>query len=404
MGVFGQPCLISPDPLGDRQDRVHNRSAALMPIPLKTEKYAWLDLPWQKDDYSIYLPDAVLDALFDAARPRLREAFEKHLDAQDGLSPLNRHRLLIPEPQLTLEQSFDLVIRAFDSFDPRLGAKARAVIADPSRWQLEKTETGEAWGKNDDSPPGDGKPRNIIRYFHDGTISDPVYIAHELGHLMANDFAQDAGVDHQHAFHLNPSHLWETQGFFGQHVLYDYLMSGKEGPDLKKAATTHFIGEIAREAYEWPALIAYIKYLRKESSDQPPLVNQWLGERAGEFARLKYLDTLTDDPKTKSFLDDVETKRNQYWQMHGGHATAAALATGFFHIAKDNPELRKKIVDALLIDSGEKRHIVKVFSAAGIETEPDLKKFGALAVSDMMAPLLAAASQPAATKKLSYNF
>jgi len=54
------------------------------------------------------VPDSVLDALRDAAAPIIRPIFEKHMamDAEGGLvPPLNRHRILIKDPSISMEKT-----------------------------------------------------------------------------------------------------------------------------------------------------------------------------------------------------------------------------------------------------------------------------------------------------------
>lgn len=339
-----------------------------MALSRKTEKYNCPILPdWAKNEPDFHLPDSVLGPFLDIAKPHIKSAFEKDL---------NRYRADILEPRLTLQESLELVVAAFENFDPRLGAKARAIIADPTKWQLSEAPPGKAGGRITETHSRDGKIQNGIQYAHDGTINDSVYIAHELGHLMAYDFAEDAGLHPRAAFGANPPHLWETQGFFGQHILYDHLMSQTERLDLKKASTLHFVGEISRSLYEWPILLAQLKLQREEITDHLPLVRKWLGDD-GDCAVWNF----------DAQMQDANMVQDRSWQLHGGHMTAAVISAGIFQTAKDNPEKRKKIVDALLIQSKKKRHILDVLEAAGVETDAGMQNFAETAVKQVLAPL-----------------
>ena len=118
--------------------------------------------------------------------------FEKHvvLDRMGGKVPdLNRHRMKITEPEISIEQSCQLVVDAFSCFDKKLGDYAAEVLADPARRIFTKVEPGKAVGCC--SLPGqeDNNSHSIIHYQYDETISDAVYIAHELGHALSGDIS-----------------------------------------------------------------------------------------------------------------------------------------------------------------------------------------------------------------------
>lgn len=211
-----------------------------------TEKYAYPSYTWQEDGKGFYFPDAAMEAFIVRAAPVTRELFETHLlldKAPGQVSPLNRHRLLIPQPQISWEESIALILGAFNDFDPVLAEKAARITDDPLRWKLVSVEAGGGAGRCicADTEPNPG-PFAIIEFEQDGTINDAVYIAHELGHALADDASHWSG---------KKWHMGEIQAYFTQHILYDFLRA-HSNQHLRHAAETHFIGEITRDLYQIP--------------------------------------------------------------------------------------------------------------------------------------------------------
>lgn len=352
-----------------------------MKTDFQTEKYAYAIYPWQQDEKGYYFPDFIVDAVLRAAKDVTESSFATYvaLDRQGGiLSPLNKHRLLLPKPELLWEQSCDLVVEAFAAFDPRLGNRAREVMMDSARWETEKVIPGEAGGccklVNQE---GDEPPLAVIEYQYDGTICDPVYIAHELGHLFAADFSQVSGAPPR-------QHMAEVQAFFMQHVLYDYLMK-HANEDIRAAATRHYIGEITRGLYKMPLALGAleVEHAADKGAEAVPyghIMTSWLGENWGYFE--------SADKLGKNIDQAGERDQRGLRHLHG-HSMASILARGLFAAAAQSAGAdRQHIADIVLGRNGPK-NIVDALSSAGGVSEDRLEKFCREAVGQAIAPLTA---------------
>lgn len=250
----------------------------------KTGAYAYAGLPAGADVQSVYFPDAVV-APFATEAARV-----KPVGRLDDSGDIATRRF-------SLEESKVLIVEAMTAFDPQLGQKAvellktaqysggdaglqaeaefRALAYDDSyphdggdnpylaeahklnvpegaRWDItpvpagqcrlmrclpaespqQAYDMGEA-GKFYD--PANPHKQAVIEYQFDGTIDAVVYMAHEMGHAIADDYQREAG----HSYLDNPEHMKETQAYLTQHILYDYL---RHHPDktIAQAADQHF--------------------------------------------------------------------------------------------------------------------------------------------------------------------
>lgn len=338
-------------------------------LSLKTEKYAYPCFSWKEDHRGFYFPDAVIAPLIDQAQSITRRTFKAHLEQerQNGdnttQSPLNRHRLLIPDPQISWKESCALVISAFTEFDPSLGAKAAKVITDNKRWILDEALQGEAAGCcHPANCETNQNPYAVIEYSHDGTINDAVYIAHEIGHLIADDYINEAGF----SFEDCQRHMAEVQAFFTQHILYDYL-SRHDDTKIKNAVEKHFTGEITRSLYTLPvalgALAAENAFMNDAPEDQlqytfSTTMQNWLGDDWQEYAKAK---RLSDNINDRQKRDD--------WgicDLHQ-HPMASIIAAGIFLQTKNAaPAQRTEITNNLLGKEGPK-NITDILQNSGIK-------------------------------------
>lgn len=352
----------------------------------KTEKYAYPCYSWEKDEQSFYFPDSAIDPYVKEAKRIARSVFQTHINARNiGLSPFNRHRLLIPEPQLSWQESCALVVDAFKRFHPDLGKKAHEVINDHNRWKLKSVDAGEAGGcchsANCETNP---QPYAIIVYNYDGTINDSVYIAHELGHLIADDYVQAAGFTHPD----EKRHVLEVQGFFTQSILYNYLMTH---PDLslRQAADSHFIGEITSSLYALPKGIGALEAEKSVLSNQnnakvrqsySNVLETWLGERWQEY------------DKAKRLLDHItESDKRDCWGMCDlhQHPMASIVATGLFlRTMEQNQCGRSRLLGELYGKEGPKG-ILDVYDKINLHTSVDVQKLAQDTICYIAAPLMA---------------
>lgn len=345
-------------------------------LDTKTIDYAYPYLPWQNDEGGFYFPDFSIHPFIDEAISVTKRIFERHLETQESLSPLNRHRLLIAEPNLSWEESCNLVIEAFTDFHPKLGEKAKEVIQNQNRWKVKKTSIGEAKGCcHPANCETNSTPYAIIEYEYDETINDAVYIAHELGHLIADDFMNKAGFSYSDG----KRHMNEVQAFFTQHILYAYL---SKHPDtrLKQVGQSHFIGEITRSLYSLPigigALEAEKAAIKNTSAVDVKTVyesvlEQWLGDRWTQYNRAVRLANEIQDPR----------KRDDWGicNLHQ-HPMASIIATGVFTVMHDmSANKKQEMIDALLNLEGPKG-INDIFEAICNESGLNMQQIANLSI------------------------
>lgn len=345
----------------------------------KTIMYAYPSYPFEEDSSGFYLPDAVIDPVVQALKPVLRGTFERHLalESAGSLPALSRHKILIPEPRLSLEESFSLVVRAFESFDTRLGVMAREAIEDKSRWRLEKVEAGLAGGGlvtpgNDYNETGSA----MVSYQYDGTINDAVYIAHELGHLFAHDNGGAGGDDEKR-------HMGEIQAFFTQSILYHSLMNGSSAV-LKRAATQHFCGEMTRGLYD---VVVGLAALESEKIVGAPMIsankydiimNDFLGPHSRRLIHASYVGDNISDFKARDF---------GIGELHR-HSMASIIADGLLDRAlRGKLGDRNQLID-VLYGPRAKGGIYGLFDAAQVSTTAEaLQDFAVSAVSLAIRPV-----------------
>jgi hypothetical protein len=189
-----------------------------------------------QDDAGSFFPDSV-------AAPFIAQAGE--------IAPLAVAAPAPEQPLFTLGQSRDLIVAALEEFDPALGGRARALFEDgfdraaaasrapgfavdwdriapgAGRWRLMQVKPGEvdmmrsvpAEAAACALYPANPNPYAVIDYKFDGTAEGVVYLAHEAGHSIA-DFCLRAGGRRPGD---TPRHMDETQAYFTQHILYDYI-------------------------------------------------------------------------------------------------------------------------------------------------------------------------------------
>lgn len=234
-------------------------------------------------------PDQVVESAV-AARPLLLRSWGH--DCEAGASPR----------QFSLDEARDMIIGAFQAFSPEMGARAQAIFGagfdsapdiesvdfvsyksdpitdDPSRWRIREIAPGAdqsvmravpANAIENDTMPHNPHAHAVIQYEFDGTLNGVVYMAHEVGHAIADDMQPDNT--------LNPRHLTETQAYFAQHMAYDYLTRHQDG-DVARSAAHHsnatMIGAFKdldddhyRENRPVPLVVSRVLYDRLQDAD-----------------------------------------------------------------------------------------------------------------------------------------
>ncbi len=280
-----------------------------------------------------------------------------------------------PSPVFTLEESKSLILAALGEFSPALGQKARDVfndgfdkavaasrkdgfkvhwdnVADPdSRWRIEQVRAGKckmmrsrAAGSTPTAfDPGNPGVKAVIDYQFDSTLDTVVYLAHELGHSIADDNLQKGGT---YKAGDNKGHMQETQAYYVQNIFYGYLQ--KHAAELEK---NHAGFSAALKTHLHETLEPNISLLREEN-----------------VARLH------------------------------SRPMGILAARGVYNVAeKAAPEEREKITSAIMLENAP-TDIVDVLATAGIRNAAQIEGFAQSAVASAVAQRPAPAPKAAAPK------
>lgn len=226
-------------------------------LSAKTRTYASAGLPQDQDRTGAYFPDDVVDPFVQHNDDVISTVFQaQRRDEKTFASMAHGARdIAVIDPKtneprkFSLEQSRKLVVAALTEFDPGLGARAQDIL---SR-RLEIRDTGQVprgerqqqyipWDAKDDKTGQYDPHAGNIRYdFLNGTIDDVIMLGHETGHGIADDYVTEHGERSGDFRESVP----ETQAYFIQHIVYDYL---KRHPDkgLSEAAGKHFDATMSR--------------------------------------------------------------------------------------------------------------------------------------------------------------
>jgi len=307
---------------------------------------------------AMMLPDVVLDALHEALLPIVPKVFGMHceLDQRDDSVPkLNKHRILIQSPVISWQQSCELVVGAFTSFQPELGAQVRSLINDPSLLRLSQISAGQAEGIC--IAPGyeaEGHAPGIV-YEYDLTINDPIYLAHELGHYISDSL--DGA--------LMPPSLYEIPAMVTQHLMYEYL-SRQADPGLANAARKHFVGEVTGALYRLS--VAFAGSATDQSSDEERY-GQAIQENLGTNWR---------------YFVPARDKMFGARQLHK-HNSSLVLAYGLLEYIQQQPK-EPRVFDEIFA-RGSKANILEILGQCGIHDKAALVDFFSQAVKGIAAPL-----------------
>jgi hypothetical protein len=199
----------------------------------------------------IFIPDQLLGVMEETVRPLIapyEQAYE-HLIAANNTPPFihnvaNRDRIIIFDPRLSWDESAGLARETVYRLDPAMGQKFDEAVR--NGWVESQPadepglSEGSCWRIEDDKDPKrDGRGASI-RFTHDGTINDPVYLTHEAGHYIANQATRGS------TWGAQPRILritMEIQGFFFQHAFYDPTLHPDRSPELARAVALHKTAE-----------------------------------------------------------------------------------------------------------------------------------------------------------------
>jgi len=212
-------------------------------------------------------------------------------------------------------------MEAFRTLPDWLSAPLRSAINDASRWQFEPVRPENVGGYCIPREDEDGRAAIVYRYAK--TVDDPVYMAHELGHLVSDDLLNAAGFNYRDA----PAHVREVPAFYAQHLMYDYLKN--HGPyELRAAAAAHQRKE-AREQLIDIAIGASAREAESHKGAGPQAIQEsfiasmrsWLGDVWSTCPKADRIADRIADPEIRAETQEVF--------LHT-HATASMLAAALY--------------------------------------------------------------------------
>lgn len=321
----------------------------------------------------LYYPDSIVDSVLNESFKTTPSMFRNHLGKPEEFSLLDAPTGQIIQKRFTLNQSKDLVIKAFSDFDPELGRRAKVIFDDPARWNLQEVAPGTARmmrSRPAESPGDEYNPPNplshsVIDYDFDGTIDAVVYLAHEVGHSIADDYAREAGG----SFRNTPGHLNEFQAYLPQQILYGSLMQNPD-PEIAEAGRRQYLATIATSLYNLPLGLEAKKTeiaLREGKTPSHNTVKDWFGDDWNRHTRadeiIKTLQATGADTGPKGILGE------QIRSMHERPLGVLVSAALYEHLKTEDLTTRRRTLETLFqpFDQNGSKGISEVLSTSGIE-------------------------------------
>ena len=211
-------------------------------FPISTSDFAYPHRVQHKWDVrGHYIPDIIIQSFIDAASPE-----EIYTPLACNLRKIKDQ---IRKPQIDLKDSFKMVAAAISKYHPGIMEKTDPPLSpehiNPQYWNIrpinlkEKEFPGGYCSIVDDQ---NGVFQNACVFYRYGnSIEDPIYLAHEYGHLVAMTDKINKTNGQKAANQYN--HMTEIQGFFTQHIMYDFL-SGDPDASIQTATQAHMAFEI----------------------------------------------------------------------------------------------------------------------------------------------------------------
>lgn len=230
-------------------------------ISSKTKEYASGNRSQEQDKTGEYFPDSVVDPFIRAVRAIMPGTFQKTLTDPAAFASMKddaRDIAIVDTEtgktrQLSLNESKVLVVTALKDYDPALGEKAEKILNDrlETRKLADVPEGEQAQqqyvARRRKTPQGtaDQHAGNIRYDYLNGTIDDPIMLAHEVGHAIADDYICEKGLASSDFRESIP----ETQAYFVQHIVYDYLRNHGHDEGIRRSADLHFTATMTRNIY-----------------------------------------------------------------------------------------------------------------------------------------------------------
>jgi len=290
-------------------------------ISKDTKTYLSAGVPDFEIGKGFHFPDAIIDAVAQIKFP--------------VIPPITSS----PLPALPLNEAMLEIIEALNNFLPELGQRAQKILNNPGQVEnVKAVEKGKATkmfcqqaglskdylmqrgmlsAEYSNEAINDGVINNkdfaTIHLDYDKTFNGAAWLAHELGHAIADDIQGKAGFDYVD----NPIHMEEVQAYIVQNIFRNHLMKSEESA-IASQAKSDFHGEV--QDY-------------------------------------------------KDYFDEAKTSMPA---KHGRY-TSSMIARVLINALEDNESARAHVMDLVMGKYGPK-NITEVLAAAGIETTAQLNE------------------------------
>lgn len=362
-------------------------------INAAAKKYAATAPSSPESEAGTYFPDAVIDALASEARSVTADLFAAHLADPEKFGRTDK--FLVTKSALPLEKSKELIINALHGFDPKLGQKADEILNDPARLNIR------------DVPPGNCKvmqcrpaestiegaenplPYAVIDYEYDHTIGTAIYLAHELGHAIADDYLRESG----HSYRDTPVHMIETQAYLVQHIVYDALKTHTD-PEIASQTRNFAVGDMFRNIYDLSLSLASMDALHASQNGQTINPAVIFGNRVGQnwekfvenhSSAGRIFDAISTLADTKD-PDAVTILENEFKRLHDRPAGILTTA-GLVACLRGQDQETKTAVSEMLLGRNGPKDIREILAAAGIKDEKQLQNLAQSALQSSASSL-----------------
>lgn len=329
-------------------------------------------------------PDAVLDGLGARVRGGLAGSLLP-------ISPAAAGQPLIPPLQARV-----LIVEALHAADPALADRAAAILEDPARLNMRFVTPGAGvmmrcrparLAAADAPVPPDPErfapqfarhdnpaPHAIIDYEYDGTVGGVIYLAHELGHALADGAQNENGF----SYRTNPAHMQETQAYFVQHIAAAALCA-RDDPAIARAAADFARADMGVPVRDWVLALAARDALAQINAGERPDMTALLHMHTGAdpatiLARDEQAQLVRDaaaalahDPADGDARTWLRGEAARLHDRPAAYLSAAALAT---HLRRQDPPTVRDTAAQLLGAHGP-RALHEVLARAGIEYQKD---------------------------------
>ncbi len=183
----------------------------------------------------------------------------------DRMAPVSTEDVRVDWPQAS-----ELVLDAYSSFSPRLGALAERFFSE--RWIDAPPRAGKRGGAFCAYTVPSVHPYVMLNYT--GRRRDVLTLAHELGHGVHAALAAEQGVFHQHT----PLTLAETASVFGEALTFGRLLDAAPSPASRLALLAEDIEGAIATVFRQVAMNQFESLVHTERRERGELAVERFGE------------------------------------------------------------------------------------------------------------------------------